>query len=240
MVTSGFNAGTRNGLAAMYNIRADHELGVGMIAVRRIPCACGGCLGRLQLPINQRYTGLCSECKYYQIFLGTNNWHIIKLAARKDCPDDDLEEAKMIVLDSMAQNSASEIQIGNIGAFETEDSAYKGYYLVEWTGLPFKSLHDHSLDEYNPPMSVKKDDLLVTARYLDVVPRAPNWWCPVDQTVTVRLQQILATNIQLIGHSATNPLPRSCNTAAAIRLGSKKISTEDCDTIMHQILMRSI
>ena len=162
------------------------------------------------------------------------------LAARNDCPNEDLEEAKMIILESMTKNAVSELEIGNVGAFSTQDPTYEGFYLVEWTSTPFESPEDQFLHEYDPPMFVKKGDLLATAKYLDIVPRAPNWWCPVDQTVTVRLQQVLVAKIQLEEHSNSNSLPRTCHRNEAIRLGSKKLSTKDRDAIMHQILMRSV
>jgi len=221
-VVNGFDTGPRNGLSAMYNIRADPELGAGQIAVRRIPCACIGCLNRFERLIKERYTGTCTECKYHSIFLGTNDWKIVTLAAKSNCPDEDLEEAKMIVLESMAENAASEVKIGNVGAFSTEDPAYEGFYLVEWTSLPFKAQEDHYLHEYEPPMFIKKGDLLAKAKY------------------TVRVQQILVANIKLLDHSASNPLPRTCNRNDAIRLGSKKLNSVDHDRILHLILVRNV
>ena len=35
------------GISAMYNFRTDPDLGIGKIAIRRIPCACDGCLDQL-------------------------------------------------------------------------------------------------------------------------------------------------------------------------------------------------
>jgi len=240
VVADGFEKGPKNGLAAMYNLRADPELGVGKIAVRRIPCACDGCLSRFKLPINERYKGSCTECKYYQIFLETNNWRVVTLKARKDCPEEDLEEAKMIVLNSMTENAANEIKVGNIGAFSTEDPTYEGFYLVKWTSESFPAEEDTLLHDFDPPMHIKKGDLLVTAKYLDKVPRAANWWCPIEQTVTVRVQQVLATKIQLMGHCAANQLPRTCNNSEAIRLNSKKLCEEDREKILHEILVRNV
>ena len=239
-VDSGFESGPRNGLSAMYNLRADPELGVGKIAVRRIPCACDGCLERFNLPIDKRYKGSSTECKYYPIYLGTNDWKEVLLTPRKDCPDEDLEEAKMIVLDSLTENATIEIKVGNVGAFSTEDPTYEGFYLVEWISEPFETEEDILLPEYDPPMYVKKGDLLAKAKYLDKVPRAPEWWCPVEQTVTVRVQQVLVAKLQLMDHSTSNQLPPTCNRAEAIRLKSKRLCKEDREKILHQILVRSV
>jgi len=184
-VTSGFAKGFRNGLSSMYNIRADPELPLGTIAVRRIPCACDGCCDKLKRPIGERYTGICTACKYHEVFEDTNNWTLVNVAPRNDCPDEDIEEAKLIVLDSMKEITANEIKIGSVGAFSTQDPTYEGFYLVEWTSLPFASPNDQCLLDYDPPMFVQQGDLLVKAKYLDTVPRAKNWWCGIDQTVTV-------------------------------------------------------
>ena len=35
------------GISAMYNFRVDPDLGIGKIDIRRIPCACDGCLEQL-------------------------------------------------------------------------------------------------------------------------------------------------------------------------------------------------
>ena len=243
VVTNGFDTGPRNGLSAMYNICADLELGVGKIAVCRIPCACNGCLSQLKLPIYKRYVGACTECKYHSVFFWTNNWRLIELQPKESCPDKELEEVKTIVLDAMTESTEREIEIGNIGSFSTEDPTYEGFYLVEWLSEPFKAEEDHFLSEYDPPMFVKKGECLAHAKYLDIVPRAANWWTPIDQTVTVRLQQVLLLKIQLLEQSNSNAFPRTCSQRVqneAIRLGAKKLSDEDRQNIIHQILFRSV
>ena len=116
----------------------------------------------------------------------------------------------------MKEITASEINIGNVGAFSTQDPTYEGFYLVEWTSLPFASPNDQYLTDYDPPMFVKQGEMLVTEKYLDTVPRAKNWWCPINQTVTVRVQQILAAECCLIDHSEQNPLPHTCTWNEAI------------------------
>ena len=169
-----------------------------------------------------------------------NDWKIVSLAAKNDCPEDDLEEAKMIVLESLTENTANEIKIGNVGAFSTEDPTYEGFYLVEWSSEPFEAEEDQLLTDYDPPMFVKKGDLLAKAKYLDIVPRAPDWWCPIDQTVTVRVQQVLAGSVQLMDHSSSNQLPRTCNRTEAIQKGSKKLCPKDREKILHKILVQSV
>ena len=45
----GFRKVNRNGISSMYNMRCDPKLGVGKVAVRRIPCACSFCIEQLDL-----------------------------------------------------------------------------------------------------------------------------------------------------------------------------------------------
>ena len=40
----------RNGIQCHYNFRADPALGLGYVAVRRIPCACNACVSQLKEP----------------------------------------------------------------------------------------------------------------------------------------------------------------------------------------------
>ena len=91
-------------------------------------------------------------------------------------------------------------------------------------------------------MFVRKGELVANAKYLDIVPRAPSWWCPIEQTVTVRIQQVLLPNIQLAANSLSNPLPPMNKTAKqnAIRLGSKKLSKDDRKKILDEILLCSV
>ena len=41
------NSGKLMSISAMYNFRSDPDMGIGKIAIRRIPCACNRCLEQL-------------------------------------------------------------------------------------------------------------------------------------------------------------------------------------------------
>ena len=62
---------THNGIMAMYNLCADHELQLGQVAVRRIPCACLPCMAQLKTPIKEQYSD-STNCEWYSIFEGFN------------------------------------------------------------------------------------------------------------------------------------------------------------------------
>ena len=66
-----------------YNIRADPDLGLGQIALRRIPCACTGCLAQLAKPwqpniaVSEQPRYKTGNCELAPIFAdGLNDWHI--------------------------------------------------------------------------------------------------------------------------------------------------------------------
>ncbi len=89
---------SHNGLLAHYNIRVERDLGIGMAALRRIPCACDGCINQLDLKnVRARYASSIT-CKYWGIFEGLNDWKITKLVPASDDYEDDLDEAKQMVL----------------------------------------------------------------------------------------------------------------------------------------------
>ena len=84
------------GISAMYNFRADPDLGLGKMAVRRIPCVCDGCPDQLnsvqkEETINKeeiRYkTNL--KCKLNDIFEGLNKWRVTNLTTNKNDEVDD-------------------------------------------------------------------------------------------------------------------------------------------------------
>ena len=45
--TIGMKNGKMMGISAIYNFRSDPDMGIGKIAIRRIPCACNGYLEQL-------------------------------------------------------------------------------------------------------------------------------------------------------------------------------------------------
>ena len=88
---------TKSGLSYTYNCRVDSDLGIGRAAVRRIPCAYGSCQTRLGLPwspgvdakLQPRYAS-STECEFWPIFEGLNDWHVVKCDQPKKDNHEDL------------------------------------------------------------------------------------------------------------------------------------------------------
>ena len=68
-----------------YNIREDTLLGIGYVAVRRIPCSCSECLSNLASPWNRSqdkynkdlYKFENLNCVYWTVLGSDNNWKAI-------------------------------------------------------------------------------------------------------------------------------------------------------------------
>ena len=98
---------------------------------------------------------------------------------------------------------------------------------------------DCTLDRYDGPDVLQKGELVVKAKYLNPVPRAPKWYTPSELEVIVRVQHVLATDLSLLESSDSNKLPSSFSKKAredTLRQGGKRISNQDHQDMLGQIL----
>lgn len=243
MLVKGLKKGTKNGLLSMYNIRADPSLGLGKVAVRRIPCACDNCIYQLKKPLSERYSN-SSNCHWYPIYEGLNDWQIVSIHSETEPSEEEIVEVNHVVLDSMTRNIISEIKPTNVGAFSTDDPDADGYYLVEFLTDPFRLDKDTALKEYDPPMLLRKDELVVTAKYFNKVPRASKWYTPSNIKTTVHIQQVILAGLSLLPISAAdNRLPSYLTKAARRSADAKKavrIAQSDHEIILEQLARRQI
>ena len=239
MEAKGFMTGEHNGIGAMYHLRTDPDLGVSKAAVRRIPCLCDACLAQLEKPsIKERYAR-SESCVWADVFQDghLNDWHIIDLVPKSGSDPGEFEDAQTVVLESIADRYAEEIQEGCFGAFMTSDTTTDGYYLVQWSSAPYTLQSDSFLEEYDPPLLIRQGELVCDAKYFNKVPRATAWYTPpqvYSSTTVVRLQQVVASEISLVGTTEAR-LPNTCDRKTAERLHAKKISDKDHDAILEEI-----
>jgi len=81
----------KNGMSCHHNIRADPYLGIGKLAVRRIPCMCDACTEKIKLPWDftatfndqPRYKGGNEQCKYWDVMKANNDWKLIFTEEKK-------------------------------------------------------------------------------------------------------------------------------------------------------------
>jgi hypothetical protein len=231
---------TGNGLKSMYNLRADPDLGLGRVAVRRIPCACEACRHQfnqewdpnVEASLQRRYASSVT-CILWEIFEGLNDWNIVQLLPGNDNDEEEIQTIHRIVLDAKAESLC--VEVDNVGAFRTEDPDADGYYLVKWSSQPYRLEESRELTEYHPPLFVPQGELVADAVYLNLVPRAPRWYTPVEMCTTVRLQQVIVASLTLHDESEGSRLPNSCNKTEARRKGALKLSEPDHGRLLDEI-----
>jgi hypothetical protein len=186
-----------------------------------------------------------TNCVYWPIFESLNDWQIIDTMPKVSNDEEEVMLAHNDALSTIAESMRGEISIGNIGAFATEDEATDGYYLVQWTGLPYELLSDREINEFEPPLIIRKGQLVCEASYYHMVPAGPRrWYTPMaDYAVTVRLQLVYATNLELQEISLNHPLPNNWSRRIktfAIEHNAKAISDHDHLQIQRAIERREL
>ena len=77
------------GMGKHYNLRFDQKLGMGVCAIRRIPCACVACtpmidktwIYGISSDKQERYNPV-TKCTYWTVLGAFNNWNIIELSSK--------------------------------------------------------------------------------------------------------------------------------------------------------------
>jgi hypothetical protein len=220
MMSVGLPKGTHNGILARYNLRCEKDLGIGAAAVRRIPCACAGCLEQLAklwqpgVQANQqpRYAS-STTCHFWPIFEGLNDWIIITLEPTASTSREEIEETWAVALEGIATRMAEKVEVGMFGTFQTDDPDADGYYLVEWTSVPYTIQENVELTEYDPPIQIERGELVCDGKYWNKVPRAKLWYTrPTEPLPTVvRMQQVVSSKVELESISEMNKLPHTCD-----------------------------
>jgi hypothetical protein len=136
------------------------------------------------------------------VFEGHNNWEIVPIH-RGETPEEEMEDVYATVLESIANVMATEIRREKTGAVSTVEDKY---YLVTWTGLPYRVEGDQFLQEYDPPIHVKDGELVCKGVYLEGLYRAKGWYHPTKIRTVVWLQQVLAAAVKLSPIEAPNNL----------------------------------
>ena len=101
------------GMSKNYNLRFDPKIGMGVCAIRRIPCACVACTSMLDKPWisgissdkQERYIPV-TKCTYWPVLGAFNNWNIIQLSS-KSTLSDTFDEIHQVVIERISDNMAS-------------------------------------------------------------------------------------------------------------------------------------
>jgi hypothetical protein len=114
---------------------------------------------------------------------------------------DDVQEACYDVIEGLCRQMGEEIQLGQIGAVATDDTATLGYYLVQFTSdvFPFESENREAIDD-DDIQQIEEGSLVVRGRYYSLMRGAPFWYVPPsidDASLLFRVQTVLAGDLKL-------------------------------------------
>ena len=209
------------GISHHYNFRADPKLSLGQIAARRIPCACQACIQQFKEPwvpnkvfeTQPRYKGGNTQCVYWPIFQGLNDWVLIDIVDKQT--GDNLNE-NAIVENALVCNTmhvANEVAVDGYGALATNDNNVKvGYYIIKWTSTPYPLQTDTKVNTFNPPLVLKAGEMVCNAVYLNAVPNCKLLYTHSDAeslSTIVLLQHVVDANIEMKKLSKRDDLPKN-------------------------------
>ena len=250
MKMKGFDSAKGSGPNSHYNFRFDPDLPIMKCAVRRIPCACEGCVAQLKKPWvpgvepekQERYSPTGFNCKHHELFEGLNDWRIVEMVpAEGECDMEELQDSYLEVLDGLVDQMTPQVKVGNVGAVNVDDD--DGFYLVRWTGVPSTQQEDEEWDTTDGGSFVPAGEVVCEGHYLMKVGGAKNWFTdPVDdsQNTKVMMKHVLHPDLSVEGVSEENRLPHSCNVAEAVDQNPVKLSDHDFQLIQDLILSREV
>jgi hypothetical protein len=147
-----------------------------------------------------------------------------KSAHDVDEADDDMNISKQIALETITQHTSKTIKIDHFGAVSTTDpQAPNGYYLVQWTGVPYNL--QQSCTEQNG--IIQAGELVCNAVYLNSLAHMAQWYTPyannADGSTIVRISTVLNSDVDVNSlNEVTLPpnTPQYKNTSTTIKCSS--------------------
>ena len=153
-----------------------------------------------------------------------NCWYIVEVKPAADTEEEELAEVFEDIIHHVTSAVAESIEPGSIGAIATADETTDGYYLVQFSGLPF----------------VEQDGsgaLLCECYWLYPIPGARKWYTRSEVAHTVDLTKVVDAKVEMNSMSQGNMIP-----AGARRLLDGKIAEKISETssyfIVDEILRR--
>ena len=151
-----------------YHLRFDTKLGMGVCAIRRIPCACVTCTSMMEtpwisgIPYNkQDLSKPVTKCTHWPVLGYFNNWKIIILSS-KSTASDTFDEIHQVVLDGISDNMASSVESGRYGAINTTDTSTNGFDVIMFTSGAYTLQESTTTDG----QIITAGELVVKAKYL--------------------------------------------------------------------------
>ena len=154
-----------------------------------------------------------TQCVYWPIFNGLNDWLLIEII---DNQTNESTNDHSIVENTLLCNTmhvASEVAIGGYGAVATNDNNVKvGYYIVQWTSLPYPIQEDTSITTFDPPLLLKAGEMVCDAIYLNAVPHCKLIYTHSDNSslcTKIMLQHVVDAKVEMKKLTKKDELPRN-------------------------------
>jgi hypothetical protein len=207
------------------NVYADWRIGLDCVAVRRFACSCEACANQINTEWDDNIKDWTKQprfqrapnCNKKKILGPHNDWKFVTLGPAKTKDESVLKiqakEEKAFMDDILAgydRKTAGSVKKDGYAAMNME-GAPDGYYLIQWTGVPFETQDDKTeVEGFEGP--VPKETLVCEGRYLDRIEGSPHWYrCNwKNPRLLFRLQYIVAGEIKMLDYNKeTGIVPRN-------------------------------
>ena len=187
----------QSGILTRYNFRADPRLGVGKIAVRRIPCTCRQCMKQLALPWDEskdlysqdRYAQN-KDCEKWNVFQGTNDWEIATIKFAKGTDEELIQDFPKLVMQEVEVTMAMNICRGSFAALNVD------------------AVREFDIVEILSDVDLSGKDRVVTVRFWQPLKTGCSWYIQTEETEVVRVMHIVNPDVQMLSITEANMLPR--------------------------------
>ena len=89
---------------------------------------------------------------------------------------DDMKIKDELVLQSMTQEAAYEIEYNTMGAFQTSDCNTHGYYIVKWTNNAYILQEKYKFHAFDPPVIIPEGELVFPAMFMTPMIKNSHWY----------------------------------------------------------------
>ena len=217
--------------------------------MRRIPCACDGCLEQLNKewqkgipPEDQERYKTSEKCKFHSILAGLNDWAIVNLVPSQKSDEEQVADTQDVVLSELTTQIAEEIEVGNVAAFMTDDEDADGFYLVDIIEEPYTLQEDIELEG---GAIIPAGQMVSKGRYWSRVPRTARFYTTneLQYEEIIQVKHIVAANVLMEKISDKNKLPNGYPRHLkhkAINDGARSISSDSYEEIKDEISRREL
>jgi hypothetical protein len=168
---------------------------------------------------------MAGGCFLESVLGDSNRWFIVDIHQSEKGDQENMDEAHSEVLHHVTTAVAQSVVVGAIGAIATaDDEAADGYYLVEFTSLPYTDQRAGGT-------------LQCDFNWLYPFPRARKWFTKSAAKETFDLVNVVSTGVVMLPISPSNMHPKRVHKTAE-RNKALKISEDSHNFILDEIIIR--